>query len=182
MKNFSGFAGLIAGALFILFLSSCQATSPDRTLRLGVSSATAVDPEGSASTADLNRTLGGEIQISSGGLVVFAHGSQDDSQVLGTDDSLTRASLGIGAEVTYGDGPVRAIGQLGIMASSLTADVRTFERTEAEAGVFIGLGAEADLAPGVSLFILGRPLEPSVNFEGNDLDSRSLLFGIGLSF
>ena len=167
-------------ALALVALASCQST--DRTVRLGLAQSEGRDPEGAASFADLSRTRGGEIQVSSDNIVALVHLSGTDSDAFGTNADLYRVSLGMGLEYGYDMGPVRAIGQVGVMATAMEGDIRTFERTESEVGAFIGLGVEAEVADGINLFLIGRPLEPSVNFGDKDLDANTILFGVGFDF
>ena len=175
IKSLGGFA-----ALALVALASCQST--DRTVRLGLTQSEARDPEGNADYADLTRTRGGEIQVSSGNVVALVHVSGTDSEAFGENADLYRVSFGMGAEYGYDIGAVRVIGQAGVMATALEADLRSFERTQSEVGAFIGLGVEAEVADGINLFLIGRPLEPSVNFGGSDLDARTILFGVGFDF
>ena len=78
MMNFKSLGGF--AALALLGLASCQSTTSDRTVRLGLAQSEARDPEGNADYADLTRTRGGEIQVSSGNVLALVHVSGTDSE------------------------------------------------------------------------------------------------------
>ncbi|NRA58907.1 MAG: outer membrane beta-barrel protein, partial [Phycisphaerales bacterium] len=141
---------------------------------------------------DISTLNGGEAQLifetdaENLGVVGFAgFGSRevttDIANIGGIPASAERAYFGVGAHYTHHfSEQFRGFFQGGIMHQSGKFSLAGVSQSETALGLFVAAGFEAMMSDSVSLVLTARPLEPSLDFDGVDVDSTTFTVGVGL--
>lgn len=180
---------LAIAALAALALPACQS---GETIRIGYARTDATDDLDVLENLDVDQLGGIEAQFTGSfgedtalkdvkGLGILSLG-RADNEVFGAEVETERMSLGLGVEGSADLGErARVFGQIGGMATKGEISVDGVSEDDTQFGPFFGLGFELLIHEKASFFVSYRPLEPTLDFDGSDVDTRTLTVGVGFS-
>ena len=172
-----------------LALSACKTAE---TVRIGYARTDASDDFDILEAADVDQLDGVEAQFTGSfaddsalqnvrGLGIVSLG-RATNEILGSDIETERISIGLGVEGSAAlSEKARVFGQIGGMVTKGQISVDSLSDDDSAFGPFFGLGLELLLNESASFFVSYRPLEPTLDFDGDDVDTQTLTVGLGFS-